>query len=244
MNDYTKFLLGGFLVILLVSIGCWFWHEWQLESYRVSAIDTREMLKDHHARRVSPSEHLTLASVSTEDSHQSLESLEHDTVSPVDEVSALKSDIQETVEVIAPMLPSTEEAVSPFGLGVYPQIPASWPQDIQFFPAQTIEHELMLRVEIALTDQGIDVLGSTLENGRVYPNVAGTVYVRWTEDPRFGRYISEVGGHPETAMQFEMLLESFEEQSDRNFRVSDAPADIEVVDYDDSGIDPYSFLGL
>ena len=37
------------------------------------------------------------------------------------------------------------------------------------------------------------------------------------------------------------LVQLIEEQSDRNFRVSDVPSDIEVVNYDDSGIEPYSF---
>ncbi len=243
MNAYIKLTIGGVIVLILVSVGCYFWYQWITEPYRQVYEKTQQS-----------SHEWTTANKSVETVH-ALDDVEITDVVPAENksVSAEKTSVKidTTVEktniqdasVVEPI--STEALdISPYGLGAYPQIPASWPQDIQFFPTDTIEHELMIRVEIKLTNQGIEVMGSTMENGRVYPNIDGRVYVRWTNDPHFGRYISEVGGHPETAMRFEMLLEAFEEQSDRNFCVSDAPADIKIVDYDDAGIEPYSFLGL
>jgi len=224
-------------------VSCYFWYQWETQPYREEYENTQQFLREW----TTPQDIKIPVQAAGDIDRQGVASVEQrsfpaehatkqtdTTAIPVNSRKISVSQPQTTADV----------AVSPYGLGAYPKIPSSWPEDVKFFPAQTIEHELMLRVEIALTNQGIDVMGSSMENGRVYPNVAGKVYVRWTDDPRFGRYISEVGGHPETAMRFEMLLESFEEQSDRNFRVSDAPSNIEVVNYDDSGIEPYSFLGL
>lgn len=239
MNEYIKLSLCGGVLLILVGVSCYFWYQWQTQPYRQEYAKTQQLVHKRTAQHTGETS-------KTSDPEQKQDGTpvkqmpvpaEH----PTDKTHNI-------VEDANPDKTSTRQPqqgdVSPYGFGAYPQIPASWPQDVQFFPANSIEHELMLRVEIELTNQGIEVMGSTMENGRVYPTINGRVYVRWTDDPRFGRYISEVGGHPDTAMQFEMLLETFEEQSDRNFRVSDAPPDIEIVDYDDSGIEPYSFLGL
>ena len=241
MKEYFKLTLGGILLLLLVAVSCYFWYKWETEPYREEYLKTQQFLREWTA----PQDIVIPVQQAADVEMQSVSSVERKSVS-TQHVTDKTDRTVAHANLREISVPQTPEAVnvSPYGFGVYPKIPASWPQDVKFFPAQTIEHELMLRVEIALTNQGIDVMGSSMKNGRVYPNVAGKVYVRWTDDPRFGRYISEVGGHPETAMRFEMLLESFEEQSDSNFRVSDAPSDIEVVTYDDSGIDPYSFLGL
>lgn len=242
MNEYTKLTLGGIIVLLLVSVGCYFWYHWTTAPDRQAYQETEQLLHDWTAPPAAVETAHGLAAEET-----SVTPVQNESVSAEKTTAKLGTSIEKSnshpASGVASMITESVE-VSPYGFGAYPEIPSSWPQDVVFFPAQTIEHELLLRVEIALTDQGVEVMGSTMENGRVYPTIKGRVYVRWTDDPRFGRYISEVGGHPETAMRFEMLLESFESESDRNFRVSDAPGDIEIVDYDDSGIDPYSFLGL
>lgn len=242
MNDYAKLLFGGCVVIFVFSIGCWLWYDWQLEPYRIEASAIQEMRQQTSDHGVSPSVPFTAETSSNLSAYPITEKSDIEVSSTP--VSAVKSDNQASTDTVPSMLLSEEVSVSPFGLGAYPQLPSSWPRDVKFFPTKTIDHELMLRVEIALTNEGIDVLGSTMEHGRVYPTIANRVYVRWIDDPVFGRYISEVGGDPATAMRFEMLLESFEESSGRNFTLRDVPSDIEVVDYDEGGVDPYSYLGL
>lgn len=238
-----KLTLGGAILFIFVVVSCYFWYQWETQPYREEYEKTQQFLREW----TTPQDLVIPVQKAEDVNRQAVHTVEQKSVSAGHATKHTDTPVAQANprEMNVPALQTSAEVeVSPYGFGAYPQIPASWPEDVKFFPAQTIEHELMLRVEIELTNQGIDVMGSSMENGRVYPNVAGKVYVRWTDDPRFGRYISEVGGHPETAMRFEMLLESFEEQSDRNFRVSDAPSDIEVVNYNDSGIEPYSFLGL
>ena len=206
---------------ILVGVSCYFWYQWQTEPYREEYGKTQQFASEWRTSQQSADTHKTsdVLEQDVDGGERTAVATEHATEmteTPVAHVTPGEIAVSQTPEAVA---------VSPHGVGAYPKIPESWPQDVTFFPAKTIEHELMLRVEIELTNQGIDVMGSSMENGRVYPNVAGRVYVRWTEDPDFGRYISEVGGHPETAMQFEMMLETFEEQQDRNFTRTDAPSE-------------------
>ena len=132
--------------------------------------------------------------------------------------------------------------VSPFGFGPYPKIPDSWPQGFKYWPCENERLELMQRVEIKLTEQGKNVVGSTMSKGLVYPNLEGIVYVRWSESTNGEKYISRITGYPPDAQRLTELVETLEDQN-IPFTEADVPNDIKLVNYDEAGIEPYQFLG-
>ena len=131
--------------------------------------------------------------------------------------------------------------VSPYGFGPYPPLPAGWPSDI--WPRQSANHELMMRVEIKLAHQGIDVRGSVMDNGLVYPMIPGTVHIKWEEylgPPSIVRYIATMIGDPAACNRIEAIAEA----KGDDFTEADIPSDIKVVPFEEGGIDAYEFLGL
>ena len=131
--------------------------------------------------------------------------------------------------------------VSPYGFGPYPPLPEGWPADI--WPRQSATHELMMRVEIKLAHQGIDVRGSATDNGLIYPMIPGTVHVEWTEyfgPPGLVRYISKMIGDTEACNRIKAIAEA----KGDDFTEADIPSDIKIIPFEEGGIDPYQFLNL
>ena len=164
-------------------------------------------------------------------------------VSPIDETS-------EVLDMADAFLPddfvSEEEIaedvpVSPFGFGPYPELPEGWSADT--FPAPSADHELMVRVRIKLLSQGVDVTGSTMENGLIYPAIKGTAYVKWKEYERptgIVRYISELLATGEAGER----LHTIRSEKGKSLTLEDIPADIKLVSFEEGAIDPYQFLDL
>ena len=129
--------------------------------------------------------------------------------------------------------------VSPHGFGPYPELPEGWGPET--WNNLSANHELMKRVRIKLISQGINAVGTTMENGLVYPTIKGIVYVKWKSYLRptgIVRYISRSIGHPDDNARLDAII--FEKG--RSFTEADVPSDIELVPYE--GIDPYQFLDL
>lgn len=136
---------------------------------------------------------------------------------------------------------AVEVPVSPYGFGPYPALPEGWPSNI--WPRQSADHELMMRVEIKLAHQGVDVRGSMMDNGRVYPMIPGTVYVKWEEylkGTSVIRYIAKIIGDPAACNR----IEAIEETRGDDFTEADIPSDIEIFTFEEGGINAYDFLGL
>ncbi len=129
---------------------------------------------------------------------------------------------------------------SPFGFGPYPPIPDTWPADVEYWPCQSAQLELMQRVRIKLESEGKNISGMSMQKGLVYPNFPGTVYVEWAES---GEYLSRFSGDPKTSMRLQAIIKAKREQG-KPFTKEDVPDDIKLVPYDEGGIDPYQFLGL
>ena len=138
--------------------------------------------------------------------------------------------------------------VSPYGFGPYPEVPEGYGPVT--WPSISPEHELMVRVEIKLWQQGINAVGSKRDGrtGLIYPTIPGVVYVEWTESPQPDgsvlRYAA-CSGHPEA-------VQAIRDQASNNqglpfpslITESDIPAGIQVIPYAEGGIDPYEFLEL
>ena len=129
-------------------------------------------------------------------------------------------------------------AVSPYGFGPYPELPEGWPAD-QIWPRSSPEHELMMRVEIKLAHQGLDVTGSIMENGLVYPTISDTVYIEWAKNAR-RQYIRGMAGDPDACDR----IQAIEDERGVRFTAADIPSDIKVLSFQEDGIDPYEFLDL
>lgn len=153
-----------------------------------------------------------------------------DTVS--DETQLFSEIPRETVEDIP---------VSPHGFGPYPELPEGWGPET--WNNLSANHELMKRVRIKLLSQGVNAVGTTMEDGLVYPTIKGVAYVKWKSYLRptgIVRYISDFIGHPDDGVRVDAIIS----EKGCSFTEADIPSDIELVPLEEGGIDPYAFLDL
>lgn len=222
----NKWILGSFGVLLLVGAGCVFWYHYTLAPYRQQAAKTQQLAHEWQ---------LSQQVEAQDENHAPADADVPKTVDPSPVTETRHKSTAEVVDKTAPktlteIAATLDMPVSPFGLGPYPEVPADFPvQPFDWdFWGETLNDELMSRVQIKLWKQGIKVEGASFRNGKVYPNILGTVYVRWDANRERIRGIS---GHP-----------------DDDFDAIEAghppPAGITVLDFYDAGIDPYTFLEL
>lgn len=158
------------------------------------------------------------------------------------------SDSRDVVEAFFPDETMGEETledvpVSPFGFGPYPEVPEEWPASDVIWPCISANHELMTRVEIKLWKQGVKTYGSLMENGRVYPNIPGTVYIQWGEHEGPDGPVSFLA---RTAGEDRERLRAIADakRKHESFTEADFPSDLKVLTFQEAGIDPYQFLEL
>ena len=152
---------------------------------------------------------------------------------------------------------AVEVPVSPFGFGPYPEVPAGFPEGLMpswtWSDEKLQEHagalknfELMGRVLVKLWNQGkrgfVGVTRSN-QNGKVYPLYPDIAYVdRWVELPvKNGKVVlypagvlSGSGGRLGSYLDPISFIE----------RGGKLPPDIQFVDRETEGINPYEFLNL
>ncbi len=163
-----------------------------------------------------------------------------------DEPEAVSNE-PENLDMAEPFLPddaeedTAETLISPYGFGPYPELPEGWPSNT--FPSPSANHELMKRVRIKLLSQGINVTGTAMEDGLVYPVIKGTAYVKWQSYLRptgIVKYISDMIAHPEDSAR----INAIHSEKGKLFTETDVPSDIRLVSFEEGGIDAYEFLGL
>ncbi len=132
---------------------------------------------------------------------------------------------------------SADVPVSPYGFGPYPELPEEW---AEVFPPKSIKHELMVRVAVKLREQGVNVEGTSMKDGLVYPVIKGIRYVRWAETDEGVKYIARSSGHPDDGTR----LQAIRIEKNEPLTEADIPLDIKVLSYEEAGIDPYTFLDL
>ena len=200
----------------------------QLESSdRLSAPQQQEATTD------APEGHATTP-VATDDAAESMP----DISVPRPNSKAAHVDTAEAPEATVAGEKTTDVPVSPYGFGPYPELPEGWPAD-QIWPCISANHELMMRVEIKLAHQGLDVMGSIMENGLVYPTISDTVYIEWAKNAR-RQYIRGMAGDPDACDR----IRAIEDERGIRFTAADIPSDIKVLSFQEDGIDPYEFLDL
>ncbi|RKU34164.1 hypothetical protein C6495_08495 [Candidatus Poribacteria bacterium] len=247
-TDDVLVFLGALLLFCVIAGGFTLWYHHQRKKLAEEDKAFQQRLKERHPA------HTRAPSVTTEatDNTLSVERLSQpgdtrnvspETTEHFDEtVGTPHSDAEpSSAESTAPETPDADVPVSPYGFGPYPPLPEGWPADI--WPRQSATHELMMRVEIKLAHQGIDVRGSVTDNGLIYPMIPGTVHVEWKEyfgPPGLVRYIAKIIGDPEACNR----IEAIEEAKGDDFTEADIPADIKIIPFEEGGIDPYQFLNL
>lgn len=256
MNDYSKLLLGGCAVILVVSIGCWFWYQWEIEPYRQSTLEAQAFVNsskvsDVPSKRSALSHALDDGGVVLEGQNPFPAEKSTDKMNSPIAVSELGIPTQ-TAQLANT---DTEKVVrfSPHGLGPYPEIPEGWSEDA-FSEDDTIEHELIERVRIKMYNEGTYTYGASMDGttGLVYPITMDSVYVEWSTGSFVGlgevSYIASLKGHPSITAQIQSNAES--RQSDLGIPTGfipmlseDIPSGVSVLNEMD-GIDPYDFLDL
>ena len=242
----VRVLLGALLVFCVMAAGftLWYHHEMkklaaedeafkQLQEERnlthpPAPIVTPQVIKDPQLveRLSQPGDTLNVSSAATEQAEET-------EGTPDSDAERSSAELNEEI--------SGDVPVSPYGFGPYPELPEGWPADI--WPRQSATHELMMRVEIKLAHQEIDVRGSVMDNGLVYPMIPGTVHIKWEEylgPPGIVRYIGTMIGDPAACNRVEAIAEA----KGDDFTEADIPSDIKIVPFEEGGIDPYEFLGL
>ena len=252
MKTYAvRVLLGAFLLFCVIAAGFTLWYHHQLK--KLAAEDKAFKQRQEERNRARPSAPTSTTDITedappvqdlgqpgnTTDVLPDATELPDEPSSSTDPGTEILSEETVVDEEIAEDVP-----VSPYGFGPYPPLPEGWPPDI--WPRQSATHELMMRVEIKLAHQGIDVRGSIRKkNGLVYPMISDTVYIEWGEKrgpagPVW--YLAKIAGDPDACDFLDAIQDA--KGKFESFTESDFPSHIKVLSYEEGGIDPYQFLDL
>lgn len=166
----------------------------------------------------------------------------------VDIPSDSRGDAETPAVDTAPPLETTTLApvparVSPFGLGIFPEIPTDYPDPTVWERIESAAHdpeggkklELLIRTRIKLWEQGTETIGASYndQTNLIYPNIPNVAYVEWAyidePDGTRSRYAAVVSGG---------IGPQYQEYFDRG----EVPPGVTVRPYDEAGIDPYTFL--
>ena len=202
-------------------------HQMQQELQAAQALEKKQAAQHKH-HPASPG--FTAKQLTTQ------ETLENITTSKTHNVTAYKTTQPAPVPV------------SPHGFGPYPPLPSSWTETPEEIWGNCVDpdHELLKRVRIKLLSQGVDVRGGFLDpdNGKVYPSIPGIVYAKW-KVYEGSTYLAGRSGYPETVNRLSAIAKAkFNRGEDDSLYEADIPADIQLIPYEEGGIDPYQFLGL
>ena len=240
----SKLVIAGLTCCLLLVAGSLLYRSHVVSSIRKDEARTQQFLQQlessdgpsapqQQTTTDAPEGHAT-APVATDDDAVSVP----DISVPLPTEKAARVDTAAAPEATGAEEDTADIAVSPYGFGPYPELPEGWPAD-QIWPRSSPEHELMMRVEIKLAHQGLDVTGSIMENGLVYPTISDTVYIEWAKNAR-RQYIRGMAGDPDACDR----IRAIEDERGVRFTAADIPSDIKVLSFQEDGIDPYEFLDL
>ena len=232
---YWRFLLPD-----RVCLACVLWYRYDTEADRKALAETAELIRQWAAKNVD----------TNGEAEQAAEApAESDTPTAVKPVNEAHTDNEAKTYRVGdiyvgktpPPLPvSQDQLVSPYGFGPYPELPEGFGPIT--WPRKHANSELMIRAEIELLNQGVPVEGIAMKNGMVYPIIKGICYVEWGETSYGRRYIRRSTGHPDDGDYMEAIEEERRKRRE-SVTASDFPG-IQLILYEEGGIDPYTFLDL
>lgn len=240
MNDYLKLIFGVCIALLLVSVLCWLWYDWQVAPYRQETEETLQLMRSQQNRGVK-SESPTQSDVSEQKSLHSVGTSEQVDVD-MGGVPSVKAQREAPVSENAPEILTPGVDVSRFGFGRYPKTPEGW-APIPWHLFQDPDYELMTRVRIKYLEQGVPIVGVTMDKGKVYPIIEGVCYVKWKLKHTSRGTAKHITRLVSTISDGDRL-DAIEAANGGILTVSDVPSDIKLIPYDEGGVDPYAFLNL
>lgn len=250
-----KWIIGGISLLLIISAACYIWYQDDIAAERKAAADTSKITRLYKIERKIDTEvdQESQTSYPEEIARKQAEGKNTVVLHP-DEPPKPKSKAGKYLQIEKEGIvkqddtSQTEDNVSPYGFGPYPEIPIDFPFPVEWhFKGSNANHELMARIAIKLWNQGIDTRGITMVDGLAYPNYIDTVYVRWGETTDDNgnpiKYIRRLGGFPPACQR--IVSNNIARHGERRAMTEeDIPTDITVRLYDEAGIDPYTFLDL
>ena len=172
-------------------------------------------------------------------------------VSQIDEASEMleMADAFLPDDMVSEEAPAEDVPVSPFGFGPYPEVPEDYiaghglpiwyEHNFDNQPAtETHERnvELIDRVLIKLWKEGKDVLSGFYRYGKVYPLYSKSAYVKYHDRIHDEGYSAGLMVIESPDFDIKLTIEQLQN--------GNIPAGYQVFELDDSGLDPYAFLGL
>ncbi|MXV77105.1 hypothetical protein F4083_04430 [Candidatus Poribacteria bacterium] len=221
---YTRWIIGGISLLVIVFVVCMLWYKHTTPQYREQLTDTYELLpREENGQQDKPQ-------IITNSSSESVEYITDITGETITDT------IQERNTT------GTEKSkpkMSPFGLGLYPEIPEDWNTPYLWNGCDTIYDELLTRVNIKMHNEGIlskySSVGIDHGSGLITPIEHGSVLVEYETDQNGEHVIYRVLGHPDAVPTDAATIWK---------RVTDIPSHLKIVTPEEISIDPYEYLGL
>ena len=237
----NKWVIGGVAFLIVFASACVLWYRYDTAADRKALAETAELIRQLAKKAASDDkmEQATDAPAENTLTETTGAVVETDTRTDNEAKTYRVGDIY--VGKTPPPLPvSQDQLVSPYGFGPYPELPEGFGPIT--WPRKHANSELMIRAEIKLLNQGVPVEGIAMKNGMVYPIIKGICYVKWGETSYGRRYIRRSTGHPDDGDYMEAIEEERRKRRE-SVTASDFPG-IQLILYEEGGIDPYTFLDL
>ena len=222
---YTKWIISGIVLLIIVAVLCYLWYQHDTADERKAAADAEKLLRQ--------SEKLKKVSKTGNKAQQANDGTAAESNTPT-AAKPIKTETTDDDEVA-----TTEETpkVSPFGLGPYPEIPKEWDTPYLWETCETIESELLSRVDIQMHNEGIrskySSVGIDYGTGRITPIEWGSVLVEYVTDKNGEQRIVSVMGHPDDVPPGTIWTHA-----------SEVPSHLKIVTAKEVSFDPYEYLGL
>ena len=247
----SRWVVGALILALLIVTGSYFGGQWwySRDDFHHESTEVEDKKRSSKADTSAPAVDAPTPEVDAATPADEPLAPVDESPAPVDESSVPVDSSPQMAEADGELDSKDSAKVSPFGFGPYPEVPEGYGPVT--WPRSSPGHELMVRVQVKLWKQGINVVGLRRDGrtGLIYPNIPGVVYIEWAENPQPDgsvlRYAARCSGPPET-------VQAIRNQAHNNkglpfpslITESDIPAGIQVISLPEGGIDPYEFLEL
>ncbi len=234
-SSYTRWILGGIVLLIIIAGGCYLWYQHSLTDERKAALDAQKLLQQSEIEKSEKSKAAEQAAdAPAESSTPTAEKPIPQTMGTVVEGTKTKTQQQSETSANTAADVSEDVPVSPFGFGPYPKL-GDYPYKVIWSNKDSPRAELLTRVLIKLWNEGEkNFRGGSTHNGKVYPHYHDTVYVTFSPiRNKDGKIIGQSSD----------ILSGTQVQFTRADLLNPPPG-LRVLDLESSGIDPYQYLNL
>ena len=225
---WSKWIIGAAFLLLIIAAGCFLWYQHTTAADKQAAEQAEKLLQEWEADKAKQT--ITADKESTQ--------APADTTTPAEKPTP--HNIGEDTETKTNDNTKKPVRISRYGFGVLPDIPDEAPI-APFDDNMDAEQELLALTLLKLWNDGDKNIGGGFydpEQGKVYPYYPNVIYVEYG-----------IGLDIHTLEQIVKIVgatSSFDNADvvDEVVRYGTYPPGYELIDVEDSGIDPYVFLDL